>query len=546
LKQPGAAAEQHVARGVQISMDKSPGREMQKVAILSALPRDRGLAVERDGQSVLLVRDGDAVRAYGGKCPHAGAPLDQGAICEHRIICPWHKAAFSLSDGSLLEPPALQALPRFEVALSGDDILLGGEIAPPPARAGEAGGTILIAGAGAAGVAASVSLREFGYGGRILLVGREPGLPYDRTALSKFVLAGQMPPADVPPLQRASFYRDHRIDRVESAITRLDVSTCHAVLADGQTIAFETALLATGAAPVPIKLPGAGLRGVHTLRSRADAAAILASLQGAARAVILGSSFIGLEAACGLRAQERDVTVISPEAIPFAHQFGSEIGLSVRALHERHGVRFLTGKAARIEGDGAVRQVVLENGTILPADIVLVAVGVRPVTDFVTGLRREADGGLRVDAGMRVTGNIYAAGDIASFPLALGTGRARIEHWRVAQQQGRIAARNMAGGEARYDGVPFFWTYHYGERYEYLGHADEWDEIVTDGDIGATNFLALLCLRGMVVAAVACGRERETATLIERMRRPMTAQEGRKAFFFEKKKQKTFATALNG
>jgi NADPH-dependent 2,4-dienoyl-CoA reductase/sulfur reductase-like enzyme/nitrite reductase/ring-hydroxylating ferredoxin subunit len=516
---------------------------MLKVATLSALPRDRGLAVERNGQTVLLVRDGDAVRAYGGKCPHAGAPLDQGAICGNYIICPWHKAAFSLTDGSLRDPPALQALPRYEVALSGDDILLGGEIAPAPASAGAAAGTILIAGAGAAGVAAAVSLREFGYGGRIVLIASEPGLPYDRTALSKFVLAGQMPPTDVPPLQPASFFVDHRIDHITSAITRLDASNRHAVLADGQIIAFEAALLATGAAPMPISIPGAGLPGVHTLRSREDAAAILADLPGAARAVILGGGFIGLEAACGLRAQERDVTIVSPEAIPFAHQFGSEIGLSVRGLHERHGVRFQAGKAASIEGDSKVRQVVLQDGTILSADIVLVAVGVRPVTGFITGLPLDADGGLRVDAGMRVAKNIYAAGDIASFPRPCGAGRTRIEHWRVAQQQGRIAARNIAGGDARYDGVPFFWTYHYGDRYEYLGHAEEWDEIVTDGDIAARNFLALICLRGMVLAAVACGRERETATLIERMRRPLTTQEGRKAFFFEKKKQKTFAPA---
>jgi len=521
---------------------------MQKVATLSALPRERGIKIERDGMPILLVRDGDSVRAYGGTCPHAGAPLDEGAICNNRIICPWHKAQFNLADGGLLEPPALQALPRYEVAIRGDDILLGGEIAAQPARAGgggNGGGTILIAGAGAAGVAAAVSLREFGYGGRIVLAGREPGMPYDRTALSKFVLAGQMSPDDVPPLQPASAYTDLGIDRVAGAVSELDVSNCHAVMEDGRKIAFETALVATGAEPAPINVPGAGLAGVHALRTRADAAAILADLTADTRAVILGSSFIGLEVACGLRAQKLDVTVVAPEAVPFARQFGSEIGLSVRALHERNGVRFHTGtRAARLDGDGRVRLVMLENGTILPADIVLVAVGAKPVTDFISGLSRDADGGLRVDAGMRVARNIYAAGDIASFPLPFGAGRARIEHWRVAQQQGRIAARNMAGGDARYDGVPFFWTYHYGKRYEYLGHADAWDEIVTDGEIGAQDFLSLICCRGMVLAAVACGREWQTAVLIERMRRPFTLQDGRKGFFFENKKQNTFAPAL--
>lgn len=496
---------------------------MQKVATLSSLPRIRGISVEFDGEPVLLVRDGTAVRAYGAKCPHAGAPLDQGAVCNDRIVCPWHKAAFSVSDGSLIEPPALEGLRAYDVAIDGEDILLGPAARPdrrPPA--GDGNRRILIVGAGAAGASAALALREFGFTGHIVLAGRETGLPYDRTSLSKFVMSGDMKPQDVPPLQPECFYSDNKIERVEAEVTTLDASGMHATCADGQSFTFDAALIATGAAPVRPDIPGADLPGVHVLRTRADAAAILADLPGATHAVILGASFIGLEAACGLREQNIDVTVVAPEEVPFARQFGSEIGMSVRALHEAHGVKFRTGtRAERLEGGAKVGAVILQDETVLPADIVLLGIGVRPATDFLTGLAREPDGSLRVDAGMRASPNIYAAGDIACFPRAGASRRARIEHWRVAQQQGRIAARNMAGGEATYASVPFFWTYHYGKRFEYLGHAGTWDEIAVDGDIRQHKFVAFLCDRGTVGAVVACGREHETSLLAERMRQPL-------------------------
>jgi NADPH-dependent 2,4-dienoyl-CoA reductase/sulfur reductase-like enzyme/nitrite reductase/ring-hydroxylating ferredoxin subunit len=496
---------------------------MQKAAKLSAVPRARGLTVDFNGEPVLLVREGSAIRAYAAKCPHAGAPLDQGAVCNDRIICPWHKAAFRLSDGTLDEPPALGGLRTYPVEIEGDDILVG-PANPPTARkpSGGADRRILIVGSGAAGATAAMALREFGFAGAIVLAGREPGAPYDRTSLSKFVMSGDMKPQDVPRLQPECFYTENKIERVESEVTDLDATRLHATFADGREVAFDTALIATGAAPRRPDIPGADLPGVHALRSRADAAAILADLPGSTHAVILGASFIGLEAACGLREQEIDVTVVAPEEVPFARQFGSEIGMSVRALHEANGVHFRSGtRAERFLGDAKVRSVVLQDGTSLPADIVLIGTGVRPATDFLTGIGREPDGSLRVDAGMRVTPNIYAAGDIACFPRAGASRRTRIEHWRVAQQQGRIAARNMAGGDATYAGVPFFWTYHYGKRFEYLGHAGTWDEIAVDGDIRQHKFVAFLCDRGIVAAVVACGREHETALLAERMRRPL-------------------------
>ena len=503
---------------------------MQKVASLSAFPAAGLLGVKIGTTELLLVRSGATIRAYQGTCPHAGAPLAEGALCSGRIVCPWHKASFAASDGSLLEPPALNGLKPYAVTLQGDDILVG-PLPPDPAEVGgknsvaeDAAKTALIAGAGAAGTAAAFALRDFGWRGRILLVGQEAGLPYDRTELSKFVMSGEKEIAGVSSLREEALYAAQGIERVAAEIVALDVAAPCVRVAGGAVYGFDTALIATGGVPVRPKLPGVALRGVHVLRSRADAASMLADLRPGARVVIVGGSFIGLEAACGLRARGHTVTVVSPDAVPFARLFGSEIGLSLKTLHARHGVHFQdSGSAAALQGGDHVEAVVLEDGTRLAADMVLLGTGVRPATDFVQGVERDADGGLRVDAGMRLRGPVFAAGDIATFPLPQG-GRTRIEHWRLAQQQARIAACNMAGGAALFEDVPFFWTYHYGKRYEYLGHAPTWDRVVTEGDIGRQDFVTLLCRRGMVAAAVACGRERQTAYLATRMRDPLNVE----------------------
>ncbi|HEX3350783.1 MAG TPA: FAD-dependent oxidoreductase [Acetobacteraceae bacterium] len=502
---------------------------MQKAAEWSQLRDDRGLRVDIGGTKILLVRDGGAVCAYSALCPHANGPLEEGAVCNGRIVCPWHKGAFRVSDGTLLEPPPLDPLPRYPVEVRDDGIYVDPtEIPRAPATRSHDDRVVLIAGAGAAGGSAAAALREFGFGGRVLLVGHEGPPPFDRTSLSKFVMAGQMKPQDAPPLRPAGFYAAQQIERVGQEVLRLDAAGRRAVLADGREIAFDAAVIATGGVPKSLDIPGADLPGVHVLRSQQDAAAILADVRPGARAVILGSSFIGLEVASGFVEQKVAVSVVAPVHVPFAPQFGPRIGAAIRTLHEAHGVQFhLPAQAARINGDGHAAGVVLEDGMRLPADLVVIGVGVRPATDFVAGIPRGDDGSLAADAGMRVAEGIYAAGDIASFPLPQDQRRVRVEHWRVAQEHARIAASNIAGGRASYDDVPFFWTYHYGKRIEYLGHAESWDEIEIDGELGEMRFLALLLRRGMVAAIVACQRERETALLAEPMRHALCRAEAR-------------------
>lgn len=502
---------------------------MQKVAELDELAEGRGKRVEIGGEKILLVRDGDAVRAYAAACPHAGGPLDQGAVCDGRIICPWHKAMFRVSDGALLEPPALDALARYPVQVDEHGAVLASpeKISPEPPDPAPDARTMVILGAGAAGAAAASALREFGFGGRVVLVGQEPGPPYDRTSLSKFVMSGGMKPGEVPALRPPEFFERQRIERIEAEIVRLDAPAKRVHLKDGRSLAYDAALVATGSVPKRLDVPGADLPGACVLRDRADAAAILARVREGARAVVLGSSFIGLEVASGLREQKVEVTVATPEPVPFGKQFGPRLGAMFRALHEANGVAFRFGaQASRLEGAGRVERVVLEDGTRLAADLVIVGIGVRPATGFVEGLALAADGGIPVDAAMRAGDGLYAAGDVARFPLPGQEKPARIEHWRVAQQHARVAARNMLGGTERYEDVPFFWTYHYGKRFEHLGHAAAWDEVSLDGDADRHEFVALQVKAGQVVGVLGCQRERATAILAERVRRaPLPADE---------------------
>jgi NADPH-dependent 2,4-dienoyl-CoA reductase/sulfur reductase-like enzyme/nitrite reductase/ring-hydroxylating ferredoxin subunit len=515
----------------------------RRVARLSQLQADRAERVTVDDTPILLVRDGDTVHAYSADCPHAGGPLEQGALCRGRIICPWHKGTFDAATGGVLEPPPLMPLDRYPVTIDGDDVLVTPQKMPPrepetrakPDDSAAPQPHYVVIGAGAAGATACVSLRECGFAGRITLIGDEAHAPYDRTVLSKFVPSFEMPPADVPPLVEPDWLRTHGIERIVAKVARLDVPARMIYFEAGaqgdnqrngqgiEALKYDTALLATGGVPKVPDIPGCELDGVHVLRHLDDAAALVDALgddPSQTRVAILGSGFIGLEVASALRKHGVPVIVISSDKVPFAKQFGERAGQMFRALHESNGVKFYLGsKVASLEGDeGSVHAVMLESGEHIAADVVLLGTGVAPATGFVEGLPLQKDGGIVVNAGMQAACGLYAAGDIAVFSLHESQEPVRIEHWRVAQQHARIAAQNMCGARNRYTGVPYFWTYHFGKNFEYLGHADEWDEIVVDGNLDEQQFIALYVRDGNVDAVLACEREALTARLIDAMR----------------------------
>lgn len=506
---------------------------MQHAAKFVDLTEGRATRVSVADTPILLVRQGDKVHAFSADCPHAGAPLEEGAVCNGRIVCPWHKGTFAIADGSVIEPPPLAGLKRYPVAVENGNVLVSpqeqAQASPPPLPTPDTR-TMAVIGAGAAGAAACATLREAGFNGRLLLIGREHGMPYDRTALSKFVLAGDMPPEKIPPLLPDDFLSTQRIQRVEAEVMKLDAVEKRIGLQNDLTLNYDAALICTGGIVKPMDVRGSNLRRVFTLRSRDDAATILASLDGLRKALIVGASFIGLEVASSLRKRGMDVTIVAPGKVPLGSQFGNELGRMFQRLHEKSGVVFrMESKVKAFLGDGVVRDVELESGERLPAEVVIVGTGVRPATDFLKGVLLADDGGIPVDSSMQAAPGLYAAGDIAQFPLPRSDKTLRIEHWRVAQQHARVAALNMAGGNEHYTGVPYFWTYHFGKRFEYLGHASEHDEVVIDGDLDTQAFIAYLMKDGSVAAAVACDREAPTARLAEAMRSTLTLAQARSA-----------------
>lgn len=506
--------------------DKSRERSVARLSELDPAPSMRPFEIgETKG---LLVRLPDGLHAFNGLCPHARAPLHEGVLCGKRLVCPWHQSVFDVADGSLLDPPSLDGLERYSLRIEGDDVLvtLPEAPAPPPApRARNGRRTVLIVGAGAAGQVAAETLRRENFDGRIVLVGPEPEPPYDRTNLTKHFLSGQAKRDDLPLRRDPGFFDTIGVEHKIAAVECLDAPGKTATFTGGETLCYDAAILATGGVPRPLDVPGADNPRVCLLRTVADAERILALVPDkGARVVAAGASFIAMEAVSSLRQRGLEVTVVSPDEIPFERQLGREIGASIRHLHEANGVEFLPrARVVRFEERPAGMTVVLEDGRRLEADAVLVGVGVRPATDFVTGIEREKDGGIVVDEHLHAGHDLYAAGDIASFPMPANVGHVRIEHWRVAQQHGALAARNIARPAhplslTASGFVPFFWTFHFGQRMNYVGHAHQWDEIMFSGDPKSPPFAAYYLRGGRTVAAAGTHRDADLAAIHELLR----------------------------
>jgi NADPH-dependent 2,4-dienoyl-CoA reductase/sulfur reductase-like enzyme len=349
-------------------------------------------------------------------------------------------------------------------------------------------------------------LRREGFDGTLSMISDDAAPPVDRPNLSKDYLAGQAP-EDWVPLRPDDFYAGAGIDlRLNTQVTAIDAKERKVVLANGAALPFDRLLLATGAEPVRLSIPGADQPHVHTLRTLADSRAIIAAATaGAKRALVIGASFIGLEVAASLRARNLEVHVVAPEERPMARILGDEIGDFVRALHEEHGVVFhLQDTVTAIEG----RHARLKSGGTIDADLVVVGVGVRPRLALAEQAGLATDRGVTVDAYLESSvPGIFAAGDIARWPDPHSRANIRVEHWVVAERQGQTAARNMFGRRERYDAVPFFWSQHYDVPINYVGHAEAWDEIKVDGSIADRDCLVQYKQKGRVLAAASIYRD---------------------------------------
>lgn len=483
--------------------------------------------VEVDGLKILLTRLGKQYYAIGGECSHYGGPLAEGVRAGEHVTCPWHQARFNVKTGDLVEPPALDAMTRFDVKVVGGEVVIivpdgaTGSRTPPLAKFDHQADarTFAILGAGAAGNAAAQRLRQAGYQGRLIMVTQEAHLPYDRPSLSKGFLRGEME-AESLPLRAAGFYEQAGIEVwLERRVVQADAAARTLTFQNGDTLGYDSLLVATGGAPKKLSLPGADLRGVFTLRSLDDARLISASAARAARAVVVGAGFIGMEAAACLRQRDLEVTVVSPAAVPFQRLLGEDIGRMWQAVHEEKGVNFRLGRqAVKFTGPGDVQAVILDDGEELAADLVLAGIGVSPATDFLTGVPTNPDGSLTVDQFLCAAPGLYAAGDVARYPDWLSGEPARIEHWQVAELQGWCAADNMAGKAAPFRGVPFFWTEQFEPYMLYVGYAPNWDEIIWHGQAKDREFVAFYVKNGRVAAAAGMGYDYGMAYIAEALR----------------------------
>lgn len=488
------------------------GPDFGKGLALSEISDGTLLLGHADGEPVLLARRGGEVFAIGAACTHYGGPLAEGLLVGETVRCPWHHACFSLRTGEALRAPALNPVSCWRVEQQDGIVHVREKLErpPPPSLPAAAGmpGSVVIVGGGAAGNAAAETLRNEGYAGRITMLSADESGPCDRPNLSKDYLAGNAP-EDWIPLRSPAFYEEHGIDlKLGARVTAIDAQKRQVALADGRRYAYEALLLATGAEPVRLSIPGADLPHVHYLRSLADSRSLVARALVARRAVVIGASFIGLEVAASLRARNIEVHVVAPEERPMERIMGAEVGNLVRSLHEEHGVVFHLGTTAvALDAQG----VTLKNGETIQADLVVIGIGVRPATSLAEGAGLATDRGIVVNDHLETSvPGIFAAGDIARWPDPHSGEKIRVEHWVVAQRQGQTAARNILGQRQRFDAVPYFWSQHYDLAISYAGHAEKWDRTHIDGNVGARDFAVAYYRGDTKLAVLTVGRDLES------------------------------------
>ncbi|HEX9083223.1 MAG TPA: FAD-dependent oxidoreductase [Gemmatimonadaceae bacterium] len=506
--------------------DELTGPDLTQGLEVSSIRAGQLIAGHAFGEPVLLVHVEPNWFAVGGKCTHYGAPLDQGVLVSETIRCPWHHACFELHDGAASRAPALNDLPSYDVAVENNIVRVTrkrdpGQIkaeghrargSPAPERvlfeekSTTGPESVVIIGGGAAGNACAEMLRREAYRGPVTIIDPDPDVPYDRPNLSKDYLAGNAP-EEWLPLHPREFYAAQHIEILSGLkATEIDIQSKTVHLSDGSSRKYGCLLIATGATPIRMDVPG-GDR-IAYLRTLGDCRAIIGKLGAAKTAVVIGASFIGLEVAASLVTRGLKVSVVAPETLPLERVLGAELGTLVKTVHEEHGVTFRLGaKVTAIEE----KKVVLDDGTRIDADLVVAGIGVRPNLQLAESAGLTLDNGLAVNEFLETSSSgVFAAGDVARWPDAYSDLRLRIEHWVVAERQGQVVARNMLGARDCFDDIPFFWSAHYDKlSIQYIGHVERWDETRIEGDVMKMDCAVSYMVGGRRRAMATINRDRE-------------------------------------
>jgi apoptosis-inducing factor 3 len=487
--------------------DDLEGPDFEKGCHIDELPDGEMLLGHAFDEAVLVARRGQEIFAIGATCTHYGGPLAKGLMVDCTVHCPWHHARFDLRTGEAIAAPALSNVACWKIEKRGNRFFVTGKIDKKTARKPKSSpASVVIIGAGAAGSAAAEMLRREGYDGPVTLIGTDESLPYDRPNLSKDYLAGGAPEEWIP-LRPPEFYHEQKIDTLtNTTVTAIDPKTKQVTLSNGRLIGYGALLLATGAEPVRLTIPGNDLPHVCYLRTLADSRRIIDKAKSAKRAVIIGASFIGLEVAWSLRERKLEVAVVGKGSVPLEKVLGRELGNLVRETHDAHGVKFYLGRTPAVIQD---RHVQLDDGTALDCDLVVVGIGVRPNTALAEQAGIATDNCVLVNEFLETNlPGIFAAGDIARWPDPRA-GRIRVEHWVVAQRQGQTAARNILGAEEAFKLPPFFWSNHYDLHIHYVGHGSGEDRASVSGNLKAKDASVIFQSGEKVSGVASVGRDLE-------------------------------------
>ncbi|KAI6649260.1 Apotosis inducing factor-3 [Oopsacas minuta] len=500
----------------------------QEVLNLTDLPPGVMKQVElQDGYKVLLVNNEGIISALANACTHYGAPLINGDKIGNTIRCPWHGACFNTITGDIEDFPGLDSLKKYDATVANGKIRVRAKVSDLTQKKRTKGmvkyseknnNVVLLVGGGPASTVCAETLRQEGYDGKIVMACKEKFLPYDRPKGSK---AMETKPESIS-LRKEEFYIDNGIQvMLGKEATSIDIDKKEAGFKDGSRQKYDQLLLATGTECRTLPIPGKDLKGLYTLRTMDEGNAIFSAAKDKTVAII-GASFIGMEVGSCLVKIAKSVTCIEYAPFPFP-VLGKEVGMGLKEFSAQQGVKFELG--VRVEeyiGEGGeIKGVKLSEGRVIPCDMAVVAVGVRPSTDFLigSGINLNKDGSISTNEFLAVKPDIFAAGDIAMFPSPFGYGESvRIEHWQIALNHGRVAAMNILKRQTPVDTVPFFWTVLFGKSVRYCGYSRGYDKFVFEGSIADLKFVGYYLREGKLVAVVGLNSDPKVSHYANKMK----------------------------
>lgn len=491
-----------------------------------------------DDRQVLISRHEGKLYALGSKCSHYGYPLAKGVKCGNEVVCPLHDATFDVKTGKPLRGPGLDAIPTYPVKITkSGDVVVTVPVDSFPAkvtakyskRDPKNQTTFVIVGGGAAGLTAAETLREEGFTGRILLISGEAHLPYDRPVLSKKLpLRGKI---DGLYLRPSAHFDSTDIElKLGTKVDSID-TTGKTVLCGTEEIKYDKILIASGGRPRELFIPGSDAKNVFLLRTVDDALAIneFAAEKGQ-RVVVIGGSFIGMEIASTLIQKGVDVTVIAKTSVPYEGVLGKKVGAFFANLLSEREIRYIGSSSAKLirtdKETGAVTAVELDDGDVIPADAVIIGAGVIPNCPIgkSSSVKLAADGSIPCTPllSSKADPNVFAAGDVCTFPYVKTGEDLRVEHWDVAIQQGRVAAKNMLGKNIVFNEIPYFWTMVFGKSLRYVGNVGSegvtFDNVLIEGDLMKGEFVAYYTKKDRISAVATCGKDPVAVACAELMR----------------------------